>query len=99
MIWTKKLGTRVPARAEREVSTGRPDWTRSRQEGGQCGFKPGANIHGCHWLWSSCGPASDRMRVPSRPVAGGGVQEGLACKGCWEAQVPRVGGGGGEARK
>lgn len=40
------------------------------------------------------------MRVPSRAVAGGGVQEGLACRGCWEAQMPSGDGKGGrEASK
>lgn len=97
MIWTKKLCTRALARAEREVSTGRPDWTRCRQEGRQCGFKPGANIHGCPWLQSSCGPASDRVRVPSRDVAGGGVRERPA-KAAGKPKCP-VEVGGGEARK
>lgn len=78
----------VPWPEQREVRTGKLDWTHCRQEGGQCGFKPGANIHGCDWLPSSCRLASDRTRVPSRVVAGGGVQEGLVCKGCWEAEMP-----------
>ena len=97
-IWTKKHCTRALARAEREVSTGRPDWTRCRQEGGQCGFKPDANIHGCHWRRSSCGPASDRMRVPGRDVAGGGVQE-RSTKAAGMPKCLGVVGGGGEARK
>jgi hypothetical protein len=98
VVWTKKCCTRALARAEKEVRIGRPGYACCRREGGQCGFKPSANIHGYDWLPSSSGPASDRVRFcPRRP--GGWVQEELVQRLPGSTSLPAVMGGGEGASK